>query len=65
MAAPFRPAAGGSYFRKSENDKPVLVERTDAKPADLAPMPTPEDSPAADVPGDPETEAPKGRRKGR
>ena len=28
MAAPFRPAAGGSYFRKSENDKPVLVERT-------------------------------------
>lgn len=72
MAAPFRPAAGGSYFRKTEDDAPVLIERTGDENSDgwtgiMMPAETASDETpvAALVELETENEAPKGRRKGR
>lgn len=72
MAPLFRPAGGGAYFRKSESDEPVLVERTGDANADgwtgimMPAVAAADEAPVAGL-GEPETEneAPKGRRKGR
>lgn len=66
MTAPFRPNAGGAYFRKTADDEPVLVERTDATPAELAPIAIGYDPGRADEATEtvPETPAPQ-RKKGR
>lgn len=67
MATPFKPSAGGAYFRRTGDDEPVLVERTDATPAELAPIVIGYDPGRADEATEtvPETPAPQGRKKGR
>lgn len=70
MAPPFRPAAGGAYFCKSEDDEPVLIERTrDANADGWTGIAMPAEAAAGEAPVavivEPETDAPRGRRKGR
>ncbi|MBE0695075.1 MAG: hypothetical protein IH590_18510 [Aquamicrobium sp.] len=74
MASPSRPAAGGSYVRRSRDDEPVLVSRTVTDPAEL---PAPifvgidlgREEPATDAPDagedTPDKPARQGKRRGR
>lgn len=67
MTSTFRPAAGGSYFRKTEDDEPVLVERTGAPSLDVQPIVIGVDLASPDEVGGVtiETTAPKGKRRGK